>query len=82
MTTIRDIQSIIESLTPEQIKAVMDSTTTGSNRRSVDTRIRERRIAKTELYFSVAPLPYKSTYEEYKDHSDSIREQVISGVDL
>ena len=27
MTTIRDIQSIIESMTPEQKKAVMETTT-------------------------------------------------------
>jgi len=80
MTTIRDIESIIESLTPEQIKAVMETTT--NNVRKVDTRARERRIAITELYFSCAPLPYKSPYEEYKDHSESIRQQCISGVDL
>ena len=80
MTTIRDIESIIESLTPEQIKAVMETTT--NNVRKVDSRYRAKRIAKTELYFSCAPLPYKSPYEEYKDHSESIRQQVISGVDL
>ena len=80
MTTIRDIESIIESLTPEQIKAVMETTT--NNVRKVDSRYRAKRIAKTELYFSCAPLPYKSPYEEYKDHSESIRQQCISGVDL
>ena len=56
--------------------------TTTNNVRKVDTRARERRIAITELYFSCAPLPYKSPYEEYKDHSESIRQQCISGVDL
>ena len=81
MTTISDIETMIESLTPEQIKAVL-ATTTNSNVRKVDTRVRERRIAITNLYFSVAPLPYKSPYEEYKDHSESIRQQCISGVDL
>ena len=80
MTTIRDIESIIESLTPEQIKAVMETTT--NNVRKVDSRYRAKRIAKTELYFSCAPLPYKSPYQEYKDHSESIRQQVLSGVDL
>jgi hypothetical protein len=81
MTTISDIETMIESLTPEQIKAVL-ATTTNGNVRKVDTRVRERRIAITNLYFSVAPLPYKSPYEEYKDHSESIRQQCISGVDL
>ena len=81
MTTISDIESMIESLTPEQIKAVL-ATTTNSNVRKVDTRHRAKRIAITNLYFSVAPLPYKSPYEEYKDHSESIRQQCLSGVDL
>ena len=81
MSITSDIQSMIESLTPEQIKAVL-ATTTNGNIRKVDTRMRARHIAKTELYFSVAPLPYKSPFEEYKDHSESIRQQVLSGVDL
>ena len=81
MTTISDRETMIQSLTPEQIKAVL-ATTTNGNVRKVDTRVRERRIAITNLYFSVAPLPYKSPYEEYKDHSESIRQQCISGVDL
>ena len=81
MTTISDIESIVESLSASQIKDLM-ATVKSNKRVSVDTSRRAKRIAKTELYFSVAPLPYKSTYEEYKDHSDSIREQVISGVDL
>ena len=81
MTTIRDIQSIIESMTPEQIKAVLE-TTTKSNRITVDSRHKAKRIAKTELYFKCAPLPYRSPYEEYKDHSESIRQQVLSGVEL
>ena len=80
MTTIRDIETMIESLTPEQIKAVMETTT--NNIRKVDTRHKAKRIAITNLYFSVAPLPYKSPYQEYKDHSESIRQQVLSGVDL
>ena len=81
MTTIRDIETMIESLSASQIKDIMATVKT-NNIRKIDTRVRERRIAKTELYFSVAPLPYKSPYEEYKDHSESIRQQVISGVDL
>ena len=81
MTTISDIETMIESLSASQIKDIMATVKT-NNIRKIDTRVRERRIAKTELYFKCAPLPYKSTYEEYKDHSDSIREQVITGVDL
>ena len=80
MTTISDIESMIESLTPEQIKAVLATTT--NNVRKVDSRYKAKRIAKTTLYFSCAPFPYKSDYETYKDHSESIRQQVMSGVDL
>ena len=76
-----NLNELIESMTPEQIKAVLE-TTTKSNRITVDSRHKAKRIAKTELYFKCAPLPYKSTYEEYKDHSESIRQQVLSGVDL
>jgi len=41
-----------------------------------------RRNKMNDLYFSVAPLPHKTTYEEYKLHAEGIRQQVISGVDL
>ena len=81
MSITSDIQSMIESLTPEQIKAVL-ATTTNGNVRKVDTSRRMKHNAITELYFSVAPMPYKSPYQEYKDHSESIRQQCISGVDL
>ena len=56
--------------------------TTTNNVVKVDSRHKAKRIAKTELYFKCAPLPYRSPYEEYKDHSESIRQQVLSGVDL
>ena len=81
MTTIRDIETMIESLSASQIKDIMATVKT-NNIRMIDTRVRERRIAKTELYFSVAPLPFKSDYETYKNHAEGIRQQVISGVDL
>ena len=78
---MRDITTIIESMSAEQIRAVMASIKQ-NNRRTVDTRHRLRKNAKTELYFDVAPLPYKSSFEEYKLESEAIRQQVISGVDL
>ncbi len=81
MMSNKDIELLIESLTPEQIKAVLATTTNGKVRK-VDTHRRMKRNSITELYFSVAPLPYKSPYQEYKDHSESIRQQCISGVDL
>ena len=81
MMSNRDIETMIESLTPEQIKAVLETTTNG-NVRKVDTRRKARSIAITDLYFSVAPLPHKTTYEEYRLESEAIRQQCISGVDI
>ena len=81
MMSNRDIEAMIESLTPEQIKAVLETTTNG-NVRKVDTSRRMKRNAITELYFSVAPLPHKTNYEEYRLESEAIRQQCISGVDL
>ena len=81
MMSNKDIELLIESLTPEQIKAVL-ATTTNGNVRKVDTRRKAKSIAITDLYFSVAPLPHMSTWEEYSDHSESIRQQCISGVDI
>tara|TARA_Y100001963_G_C6732078_1_gene424462 strand:- start:1037 stop:1273 length:237 start_codon:yes stop_codon:yes gene_type:complete len=78
---MRDITTMIESMSAEQIRAVMASIKQ-NNRRTVDTRHRLRKNAKTALYFDVAPLPYKSSFEEYKLESEAIRQQVISGVDL
>tara|TARA_R100000458_G_C8015730_1_gene77748 strand:- start:57 stop:293 length:237 start_codon:yes stop_codon:yes gene_type:complete len=78
---MNDIKSMIESMSVEDIKSLM-ANIDSRNIRSVDTSRRERRLAKNELYFSVAPLPYKSTFEEYKLESEAIRQQVLSGVDL
>ena len=78
---MNDIKSMIDSMSAEDIKNLM-ATINSRNRCSVDTTIRERRLAKNDLYFSVAPLPYKSTFEEYKLEAEAIRQQVISGVDI
>jgi len=78
---MKDITTLIESMSAEQIRAVM-ANIKQNNRRTVDTSHRLRKNAKTALYFDVAPLPYKSSFEEYKLDSDAIREQVLSGVDL
>ena len=78
---MNDIKSMIESMSVEDIKSLM-ANINSRNRCSVDTSRRERRLAKNELYFSVAPLPYKTNYEEYRLEAEAIREQVLSGVDL
>ena len=78
----KDIDTMIESMTVEQIKSVMATLKQKGNVRRIDSSHKERRNALTSLYFSVAPLPHKTTYEEYRLTSEAIRQQVISGVDV
>ena len=79
MSSIEDINSLIGSLSVEQIKAIMTKVAS-KKRTSVDTSRKARRIALTQLYFDNAPRP-KDSFEDYLNHSDGIREQVISGVE-
>ena len=76
------IETILEGLPAEQIRAVKKAISDKGNLRRIDTTRRERRLAKNDLYFSVAPLPYKTDYETYKKEAEAIRQQVISGVDI
>tara|TARA_R100000152_G_C6570359_1_gene37896 strand:+ start:118 stop:366 length:249 start_codon:yes stop_codon:yes gene_type:complete len=79
MSSIEDINSLIGSLSAEQIKAIMTKVAS-KKRTSVDTSRKARRIALTKLYFDNAPRP-KDSFEDYLNHSDGIREQIISGVE-
>ena len=79
MSSIEDINALIDSLSPEEIKAIMTKVAS-KKRTSVDTSRRARRIALTKLYFDNAPRP-KDSFKDYLNHSDGIREQIISGVD-
>lgn len=81
MSTIRDIERMIESLSAKDIKDILAKTTAKGQPIVVDTSRRERRNAKNDLYFSVAPRPTDS-FKEYSDHAECIRQQVLSGVDL
>ncbi len=80
MSSMTDIASLIESLSPEEIKTIMDEVKQRKPTR-VSTVRRARSIAITQLYFDNAPTP-KDDWQDYLNHSDGIREQVISGVDL
>lgn len=79
MSNIETIQALIEGLTATEIKKIM-SEVASKKPKSVDTSRKARRIAITEHYFSVAPRP-KDSFKDYLNHSDGIREQVLSGVD-
>ena len=72
-----DITTLIESMTPEQIKAVMSKIASNGPRR-IDTNRRAKRIARTQLYHNSAPKPHMcNDFADYVNHSDSIRTQVI-----
>ena len=79
MSSIEDINSLIGSLSAEQIKAIMTKVAS-KKRTSVDTSRKARRIALTKLYFDNAPRP-KDSFKDYLNHSDGIREQIICGVE-
>ena len=79
MSSIEDINALIGSLSAEQIKAVM-SKVASKKPTKVDTSRKARRIALTQLYFDNAPRP-KDNFEDYLNHSDGIREQIICGVE-
>ena len=80
MTIMKDIEALIESLSPKEIKTIMDEVKSKKPTR-VDHSRRARSIALTSLYFDNAPSP-KDNFEEYLLHAEGLREQVISGVDI
>ena len=76
------IETMIEGLTAEQIKKVMSLISDKGNVRHIDTSRKEARLARNNLYFSSCPKPHQvDSFETYTQHSDSIREQVLSGVE-
>jgi hypothetical protein len=75
-----DIASLIESLSPEEIRTIMDEVKQKKPTR-VSTARAMRSMKITDLYFDNAPRP-KDDWQDYLYHSDGIREQCLSGVDL
>ena len=81
MSSIKDIEALIESLSAEDIKSIMSDVKT-KVRTSVDTSRRLRRIANTQAYFDATPKPHMcDDFSDYVNHSDSIRQQIYSGVE-
>ena len=77
-----DIKTIVEELTPTQIAKLMASLSQRPNVRKIDHTRKLKRIAKTNLYFATCPKPHMvDSFETYTGHADSIREQVLSGVE-
>ena len=83
MSNSNDIEAMIESLSPEQIKALTKEIKK-PRIRMIDTSYARRRMDITTLYFSAEPSPHTVDYDswdEYTGHQDSIREQVRYEVD-
>ena len=76
-----DIDALIESLSPEQIKAVINVIKKPTIRR-IDSKHRENRMKVNSLYFSAEPSPHQfdGSWKEYDGHRDMIREQVFNEV--
>ena len=84
-TTMKDIESALSILKPEEIATLLSKLTISKKQRFnvIDYSFRERRNNITSLYFSCEPTIYKfPDIKEYNGHADAIREQVLSGVDL
>ena len=73
MSSIKDIEALIGTLSPEQIRAIM-SEVKAKKPTKVDTTRKARRIALTQLYFDNAPRP-KDNFEDYLNHSDGVEKQ-------
>ena len=77
MSSIKDIEALIGTLSPEQIRAIM-SEVKAKKPTKVDTTRKARRIALTQLYFDNAPRP-KDNFEDYLNHSEGVREAILMG---
>ena len=75
------IEALIESLTPEQMKALRQVINKPTIRR-IDNKARQKSMMVNSLYFSAEPSPYnfEGSWKEYDGHRDGIREQVLSEV--
>ena len=76
-----DIDALIESLSPEQIKALSKVIRKPTIRR-IDNTARQKRMKVNSLYFSAEPSPHQfdGSWKEYDGHRDMIREQVLNEV--
>ena len=79
MSSIKDIETMIAGLSATEIRKIM-SEVKAKKPKSVDTSRKLRRMAITQLYFDNAPRP-KDSFKDYLNHSDGIREQILSGAD-
>jgi len=77
-----NLEEILKGMTSAQIAKLVADIQQQGNVKSVDHTRKLRRIARNNLYFSSAPKPHQvDSFYTYTQHADSIREQVLSGVE-
>jgi CMP-2-keto-3-deoxyoctulosonic acid synthetase len=81
--TLKDIAKMLAMLKPEQIAGIMKNIPVRNGAYKIDYSERIRKLAINALYFSSATYPHNhDSFEEYKEHDEGIRQQVLSGVSL
>ena len=83
--TLKDIAKMLAILKPEQIAGIMKNIPqrNGAYTYKIDYSERIRRFAINDLYFRSASQPHMHpSFEDYAEHDEAIRQQVLSGVDL
>ena len=81
--SLKDIESALSMLEPEQIAKLMGGITVNRYIHKVDTSFKQRRLAINDLYFNSAICPHQvESFETYSMHDEGIRQQVLSGVEL
>ena len=77
-----NLEEILKEMTSAQIAKLVADISQQGNVKSVDHTRKLRRIARNNLYFSSCPKPHQvDSFYTYTQHADSIREQVLSGVE-
>ena len=73
-----EIDALIESLTPEQMKALRQVISKPTVRR-IGSKWAERRMEINSLYFAAEPAPhmYDGDWKEYDLYRDAIRHEVM-----
>ena len=81
MSIESNIDALIASLTPEQMKALRQVISKPTIRR-ICNKERQKSMRVNDLYFSAEPKPYQfdGSWKEYVGHRDGIREQVLCEV--
>ena len=77
-----NIKELLKGMSNTDIAKLMQTIREMPNVKKVDHSRRLNRNLRNNLYFSTCPKPHQvDTFQTYTNHADSIREQVLSGVE-